>query len=312
MFNLSDVFSGIAMSEDAGEQAALVTITAVTGSSSRNPGTQIAVSSGGRLFGSLSGGCIEQAVVAEALQAMNQMLPREVRYGQGSRYIDIRLPCGGAIDLLINPLGPPGLGRALVERLRLRGGFGIALPRRSGVPQLLDAEPTEELTIADEQVILRYCPPLRLVVAGHGGAVDCLRDIARASGIDTIVLSPDRELVARSSASGAQAHWLQSLDARLPLPLDGWTAFAMMFHDHDWEPSLLVEAVNSPAFFVGAMGSRRTHADRVERLVGLGLPRALTEKIVSPIGLIPSLRDPETLAISVLAQVVEQFNRHYA
>jgi len=158
-------------------------------------------------------------------------------------------------------------------------------------------------------VRVNHIPPLRLAIVGHGAGVDALRDIALASAADVLVASPDAEVIARTLAAGAQAELLHTPADALGFSLDHWTAAAMLFHDHDWEPELLAGVLASDAFFVGAMGSRNTHAERCERLRASGVDDARIAGIVAPIGLIPSMRDPETLAISVLAQVIERYNR---
>lgn len=310
MFNARGIFTGITEAQKAGVPAALVTITHVSGSSVRHPGTHMAVTAEGAMFGSLSGGCIEHAVIAEARQAIENGKPHCVRYGRGSPFIDIRLPCGGSVDLLINPLASErNIGRDLTSMLARRRPFALRLPRHEGQPEVGGELPEGRVAIEDDFIVVRHSPPLRLVIAGHGATVDCLRDLALASDIETQVFSPDEQQIERSLAAGAAVTWLRTSGSGLPLSLDHRTAFAMLFHDHDWEPSLLAGALDSPAFYIGAMGSRKTHAERCERLRGLGVVEADVERIVSPIGLIPSLRDPETLAISVLAQVVDGFNR---
>lgn len=307
MFNAVDVFRGIQEAQAAGIPVALVTITDVSGSSVREIGAHMAITGDGAMFGSLSGGCIEHAVIAEAQKAIANGKPHSIRYGRGSPFIDIRLPCGGSVDLLINPLEPRDLGRELTLKLAQRRPFALRLPRHEGQPETCEF-PAGGISIEDDGIVIGHFPPLRLVISGHGATVDSLRDLALASSIDTLVLSPDEGQIERSLAKGAAATWLRSVSSGLPYALDQWTAFAMLFHDHDWEPSLLAGALKSPAFYVGAMGSRKTHAERCERLRRLGVSEMELKRIVAPIGLIPSLRDPETLAVSVLAQVIDGFN----
>ena len=121
-------------------------------------------------------------------------------------------------------------------------------------------------------------------------------------------LYADAAILDRAAACGAAAHQLKTHGPSDALVADAWTAIVCLFHDHDWEGPLLAQALGTPAFYVGAMGSRKTHAARLEGLRALGVAEADAARIVSPIGLIPSSRDPETLALSTLCQVVAAYN----
>ena len=308
MFNPRAVFRFIAEVQQQGLGAVLVTITAVTGASTRNPGAHLAVASDGRFGGSLSGGCIEAAVVAEALATLAEGVPRAVRFGAGSPFIDIRLPCGGGVDLLFNPL-EAGFGATLLALFERRQPIALHLPATRGTPSTAPGSQDFGITAQAHAVRVNHIPPLRLAILGHGAGVDALRDIALASAADVLVVSPDADLIARTVAAGAEAKLLHPPTDAPGLALDRWTAAAMLFHDHDWEPELLAGVLASDAFFVGAMGSRKTHGERCDRLRGSGVDEVAIGRIVAPIGLIPSMRDPETLAVSVLAQVIERYNR---
>lgn len=272
----------------AGRPAALVTVMAVEGASVRNPSAHMAVSENGAYIGSLSGGCIEAAVVAEAQKALAARHPATVRFGRGSPFLDIRLPCGGSVDLLISPPELTPSARKLVETLEARERLEFDLPTPSGEP-----------------VRLLHAPPLRLVILGHGGTVEALAALSSAIGCEAIAFSPDPQIVRRLAP---HAHLLKSAGNPPALPIDRWTAVACLFHDHDWEAALLSQALGSDSLYVGAMGSRLTHARRCEALHALGVDTAAIKRIRAPIGIIPSSRDPETLALSVLTEIVAAYN----
>jgi len=293
---------------NAGQGAVLVTVTDVTGASVRNPGAQMAVGHDGEYVGSLSGGCIEKAVVAEALEALAAGTPRRIAYGAGSPIIDIRLPCGGRVDLLFTPLGDATLPDSVLAAHRARRPITLALPTGPGQPPATSTA-SETGWSADRQVFrVRLVPPLRLVIAGHGATVEALVALAGAIDVACEVLSPDADIVARLAAGGTRAAVLETPRAAPTLAGDAWTAFVFLFHDHDWEEALITAALAAPSLYVGAMGSRKTHAARLEALSAAGFPMADLARIISPIGLIPSSRDPETLALSTLAQVVDAYN----
>lgn len=287
-----------------GERFVLVTLTNVEGSSSRGLGTHMAVSETGKSIGSLSGGCVEAAVVAQAREVLDAGRPASIRYGVGSPFIDIRLPCGGGIDLLFIPdpareaieVAVKGLaGRVPVWlRLGLDGAFHTStqpLPARSA-----------------DDFITRHDPDLQLLVLGHGSEPVAMAKLAMAHGAAVEVFSPDEVVLAAAGEAGAGTHLLTSLTTEAELRADRFTAIVFLFHDHDWETHLLAQALQGSAFFVGAMGSRQTHARRCAQLLANGMRDEDCARIVGPIGLIPASRDPQTLALSILAQVVAGYD----
>jgi xanthine dehydrogenase accessory factor len=113
-------------------------------------------------------------------------------------------------------------------------------------------------------------------------------------------------IVEDARARGGEAFLLKTPSPSPQLASDPRTAIVFLFHDHDWETELLAQALGQDALFVGAMGSRRTHEARLRALVDHGIPADRAACVVGPIGLIPATRDPETLALSVLAQIVKE------
>lgn len=311
MLNHRNIFRFLADGERAGQRMAIATVTRVEGSSIRDPGTHLAVAQDGSFTGSVSGGCLEAAIAAEAVEVIAAGQPRTVRYGKGSRFIDIRLPCGGAVELLINPWPSTDLARRLMEQLDQRRSVELRLPLDSGEISFRPTDGDFLFSGAADHVSVRHPPPLRLVIAGLGAVVDCLRRLATVAGLEAVVLSPDRSLVDACAADGNAAYWLKSMTQALPFPLDRWSALAVLFHDHDWEPQMLLEAIASDAMYIGAMGSRRTHGVRQERLRALGATDSAIGRIRSPIGILPSLRDPETIAVSTLCQVIDAASEAY-
>lgn len=311
MLNHRNIFRFLADGERAGQRMAIATVTRVEGSSIRDPGTHLAIGQDGSFTGSVSGGCLEAAIVAEAIEVIAAGQPRTVRYGKGSRYIDIRLPCGGAVELLISPWPGGDVAQRLLEQFDERRAIKLRLPVDGGA---ISFHPTDgDFLFSDhaDHVCVRHPPPLRLVIAGLGTVVDCLRRLATVAGLEAVVLSPDRSLVEACTAEGNAAYWLKSTTHALPFPLDRWSALAVLFHDHDWEPQMLLDAIASDAMYIGAMGSRRTHDQRQERLRALGATEPAIGRIRSPIGILPSLRDPETLAVSTLCQVIDAMSEAY-
>jgi xanthine dehydrogenase accessory factor len=308
MLNAARIFDFLADKAAAKQKTALVTVTDVTGASVRNPGAHMGVSDDGASIGSLSGGCIEAAVVAEALAAMITGAPHHVRYGAGSPIIDIRLPCGGTVDLLFSPIAKPDWARTVAAQMRQRHPALLNLPRTVGFPVLVDRGFDAATGWLGEDFIVRHAPPLRIVVLGHGGSVEALVGQAKSIEAEIEVITPDASIHARMAAQGVAAQLLTISSTPTPLTSDAWTAFVFYFHDHDWEGPLLAQALGIPSLYVGAMGSQKTHSVRAEHLRARAVPESRIAAIHAPIGLIPSSRDPETLALSTLAEIVQAYN----
>lgn len=258
--------------------AALCTVVGIEGSWSRRLGAQLAVLPDGSTRGSLADGCLERAL-AEAARGASE--PQVLRYGRGSSFLDIRLPCGSAIDVLVEP----------APRLAPLAAAADALERR---------EPAE-LVLADglgAPFVRRYLPRLRLLILGSGPEVAALARLARAQGAEAIIAAPRGE--------GGDVALSLGQAPVLPAPLvpDAWTAIIVLFHDHEWERDLIPWALGTPAFYVGAQGGAAVRESRLERLAGAGLGQEAARRLRSPIGLFAGARTPSVLALSILAEVV--------
>jgi xanthine dehydrogenase accessory factor len=289
-----------------GEGVVLVTLTDVTGSAARAPGEHMAVAADGAAIGSFSGGCVEAAVIAEALDVLATGRGRLVRFGAGSRYIDIRLPCGGGIDLLFTPNPPIDQLTRAIALLEARRPVTLSLSR-AGALVAARAARIDAAGWTGEDFRVRHDPDLRLVILGHGAEPMALHEIATAYGAETVILSPQTSLVDEAHARGIAAHQLRTLGPSDHLTVDRWSAVVTLFHDHDWETALLVQALGGNPFFIGAMGSSRTHVERVRRLREAGADADAVDRIVGPVGLLHASRDPRTLALSIMAQVVQAY-----
>ena len=278
------IFQFIERCRANGEASALVTLTSTTGASSRDPGTHMAVSETGAYAGSFSGGCIEAAVVGEARAALADGHPRQVLFGAGSPFIDIRLPCGSGVEVLIDPAPNRTAIQAATAALTAR------------CPASLNAGMTPH-----GPFIRHYLPPLRLMVLGSGPEVTALARLAAAQGIGCTLAGPRGEAEVGLSLGGQSLGGL-SLGQAPDLAVDAWTAIAVLFHDHEWERGILPWALASPAFHVGAQGGKGAREARSEWLEPAAMAR-----LRSPIGLFPGARTPSVLALSVLSEIVAAY-----
>lgn len=292
-----------------GERSVLVAIAHVVLASSRNPGTLLGVSETGAWCGSLSGGCVEAAVIAEALRVLAQGRAELLRLGAGSPLIDIRLPCGGGLDLLIVPEPDATAVAGALALLNARQPVTLEIGLAGGLI-ISSLQPTQRATWYGQRLTVRLEPGLRIVVIGLGEEVIALARLGLAYGADVTALTPDQDAVTLVAAMGATAHQLLTPAASPLLQTDAATAVVLLFHDHDWEQALLAQALDQPALLIGAMGSRRTHALRLDAMRCAGIPEAKLARIEGPVGLIAMTRDPATLALSVLARIAQAYQGH--
>ncbi|MEE4153820.1 MAG: XdhC family protein [Erythrobacter sp.] len=292
----------------SGQRAVLVTVCAVEGSSMRNPGTIMGVAADGRFAGSLSGGCIENAVVSEALEALKAGAARVVRYGRGSSYVDIRLPCGGGLDLQFCPLDPASRFAAdCLALVEARSAFSIevgpegARCEEGWSPACFDP--------ASRTARFGHWPAPLLQITGHGAGVSALAQLAQPMGCEVRVLTPDERIIAALREEGLNALRLERRTQSDLMSGDPWTAFVFLFHDHDWEIELMHRALGLPHFYLGAMGGMRAHEARCAALRARAISEDRIAAIRSPIGLFHSSRDPHTLALSTLAEIIRTYQR---
>ncbi|WP_298301187.1 XdhC family protein [uncultured Erythrobacter sp.] len=291
--------------QSRGLRMVLVTVCGVEGSSMRNPGTIMGVAEDGSFAGSLSGGCIENAVVAEAIDVLTNGAPRVVRFGAGSSYLDIRLPCGGGLDLSFHVIEDTSFVQSCLASIEARTPFSIETG--PGGPRHV---PNWHQAVFDPEggeAIFGHYPGPDLQIIGHGGGVEALATMAAAFGCTARILTPDERLIQQLRPRGFAAHLLERTNQTDLLQSDPWTATVFLFHDHDWEIDLMEQALTMPHFYLGAMGGRRAYAFRNEALSKRGVSQDQLDTIRAPIGLFHSSRDPHTLALSTLGEVIRSY-----
>lgn len=290
-----------------GNRCVLVTVGGVDGSSMRNPGTIMGVAEDGRYIGSLSGGCIENAVVAEALDVQKAGEPRVVRFGAGSPYMDIKLPCGGGLDLHFLPLFDGQLPRQCLTSISRREPFSLEL--LGNVARHISGWKRTQFDPATMTGVFGYWPLPRLLIIGHGAGIEALARLALSMDCEVEVLTPDERIERVLEIDRVSVQRLERTSQTELLKSDPWTAVVFLFHDHDWEIELLRAALSQPHFYIGAMGGKRAHANRRHALAEAGVSERSIETIHAPIGLFHSSRDPQTLALSALGEIIRAYQR---
>lgn len=286
----------------SGAEVALVVVTATEGGAVRTPGALMAVSRSGDYAGYVSGGCIDADVRLNAMAAMDSGQLRKLRYGEGSPFGDIRLPCGGAIDVLIVPNVTSEAISMMHDRLGKRESVRFAV--------LATGDIHIGVALGEASLFQTvFKPKLSLRIAGRGADCIALARLASASGFALRLQLPDAaDFEAVRSAGIGPVERLSTPCSPVPVKDDSSTAFVLMFHDAHWEAALLRQALGGPAFFIGAVGSTKTHAKRCESLRAAGMSAHDIQRIRGPVGLVPSMRDASMLAISTLAEIVEAFH----
>ena len=283
-YHAIDIFNFALARIDAGQRVVLVVLTEVAGASARPIGTPMAVCEDGSYAGYLSNGCVDVDIALHAQAALADGEARTVRYGAGSPYLDIRLPCGGGITAAIIPDPDVQTLRSCVDDLTNRTRTVLSLGRNA---------PAQN-----------YNPPLHVIAAGRGENLLFFIRTVNAAGLSVQALCPDDDEIDALGDAGASIVSFNYRNNAL-LDMDNQTAFITLFHDHDYELPLLQEALASQAFYIGAMGSRKTQATRLETLAKAGINQAALSRLRGPIGLVPSMRDAGRLAVSILAEIFE-------
>jgi xanthine dehydrogenase accessory factor len=289
----------------AGRPAALITIVSLDGPFSRPLGAQLAVAGDKRFAGSISGGCLEQALTEEAQIAMREGTNRVLRYGRGSPYLDVRLPCGGGIDLHVDASPDRALLQRAISLGRARKPFSLAFNSTSARSSLRLVEDPAEAR--DGEFVRQYQPRLRIVLAGRGWEIVAMSQMAQTANVELVVASQEPATLEFCKPYADQLIRLTTPASAPALPFDSHTAVACLFHEHEWEAPLLLDALRSPAFYVGALGSRQTHQRRVDTLRQLGAGPDDIARLTGPIGLFAS-HDPRSLAVSALAEIIKVWN----
>lgn len=264
---------------------ALATLTEIRGGAARTLGSHVVVAADGRFCGYVSGGCVEAAVAAEALLAIAEERDRTVKFGAGSAFFDIVLPCGGGITVAIHVLRDVAPIHEVLERLERRQPAGLQYDAERQLLRAVALQPRASFFNGDFSSI--YYPRTRIIVSGNTIEAQAVATIAKSSGYDVVIHTPDPDQEKKDIADA----------------IDASTAVVLMHHDLDAEKRVLEAALHSPAFYIGALGSTRTHACRTDRLRQAEWLNADINRIKAPIGIFGPARDSSSLALSVLADI---------
>lgn len=298
-----------------GKRIAIATVAQTWGSAPRRVGSQLVVSANAEMEGSVSGGCVEGAVVTEAIDAIADGQARMLEYGvTEDDAFAAGLACGGIIRIWLEPIGssmPVSDLEAIVQARTERKPIGYEVNTITGARQLIGPSDVEDRFRADksgmdedgERLFTIHNPPLRLVVVGGVHIAQALVPMARIAGYDPIIVDPREAFASDARFPGVQLvhEWPdEALDALGPDPR---TAVVLLTHDPKLDDPAIHTALRSDVFYIGALGSRKTQAKRIERLKNAGFTEADLARIHGPVGLAIGSSGPAEIAVSILAEM---------
>ena len=308
LFGLAeDVRPAMRAARAAGEPAALVTLHTVRGGGPRPPGAQMLLSAG-VVSGFLSGGCIEGDIAIHASRTIQDGEPRHLVYGEGSPWKDIRLLCGGRLDILVERVTPddPALLEILSETDARRSAIWVTNGRSRRVERAARSDaPDCTVYMTPFEVRRCYRPPQRLAVVGADPIALAVASLGAQAGFETTLVRPNGPQapppilgVAYSRAAPNQA--------LAAIGLDHWTAVAVATHDWETDEDALLTALPSKAGYVGVLGARRRLSERFARLRAAGVSETALSRLHAPIGLDLGGKAPWDVAVAVIAQIIAE------
>ena len=289
-----------------GEPMAIATVVSTWGSAPRPRGSHMLVHADGRFEGSVSGGCVESDILATAAEVIAGAPPVVKRYGvEDASAWEVGLPCGGEIAVMVQPVSAEGFDPELFDRIEEARAGGQALPVTTDLATgHSDLRPVE----TGEVFVNRYDPPRRLLIVGAVQIAQALAGLARELGIATVVIDPRARFLTEERFPGVTLddRWPDEAIAALkPGPA---TAVVTLSHDTKIDDPALIAALNSNAAYVGALGSKRSHAARRERLAEAGLSAEAIDRVEGPVGIDIGAIGPSEIALSIAAAMVAAFN----
>jgi len=271
----------------AERKIALVTLVNIEGNAPYPVGSQMLVNELGDFVGQITGGCAESAIADQAVVAITNAENQTQRYGLDSPYFDIQLPCGSGIDVYFD------CQQSLDELLLIQHD--------------LDARRASTFEIGG--IAKTYLPTARLIVLGQGPILLELAQLAMAGGFEVVCVAQNEDTQNLLQRANLGCHKLDRA-VELSAACDEYTAVVSLFHEHDLEIELLKNALKTDAFYIGALGSQKTHAARIDKLSEAGVGQSDLGRIYGPVGIDIGADTPGQIAISILAEMIGVMNRY--
>jgi xanthine dehydrogenase accessory factor len=289
----------------AGQRAVLGTLVRTWGSAPRPVGALVAIRGDGLVAGSVSGGCIEDDLVARVRSnaaAVNR--PERVTYGvTAEEAFRFGLPCGGTIELVLEPLSEQSQTAQLLARVEAGRQTLRRLDMTTGVVQLEDGSGRDLLSVTEQALLTVHGPRLRLLAIGAGQLTHFVATMALALDYAVTLCDPRTEYADGWHVPGTLLLRTMPDDAVVEFKPDANTAILALTHDPKLDDLALIEALKSTAFYVGAIGSRRNQDKRKARLVEFGVTETQLARLHGPVGIKNGARTPPEIAVAILAEL---------
>jgi xanthine dehydrogenase accessory factor len=290
---------------DSGEYTLLATVVRTWGSAPRPVGSMMTIRGDGHVRGSISGGCIEDDLIARVQSGeYRATTPQVLTYGLSADEAHrFGLPCGGTLQIVVECVTPASQLAPLLTAIKRQGRVTRELDLNSGAATLRSGAHAGNLVLSRDRLVTVHGPRYRLVIVGAGQLTRYVAGMARALDYQVIVCDPREEFIGEWDIEGVELSREMPDDLILRLELDANCAVLALTHDPKLDDMALLEALKSPAFYVGAIGSRSNNRKRRERLSLFDVSAAEIARLHGPVGLHLGARTPPEIAISILAEM---------
>jgi xanthine dehydrogenase accessory factor len=289
-----------------GHPVAIATVVQTWGSAPRPVGSWLAIRQDGQVSGSVSGGCVEDDLIRRVqTDILTRSTPELVVYGvsqqEAARF---GLPCGGTLRLLVEPKPELAVLEKLLELISSHQITLRTVDLSTGKSTLTTGSRHDEFTCSEKEMRTSYGPRWRMVIIGAGQLSLYTADFALASDFEVIVIDPREEYAEGIDRSDISFYTGMPDDVLLEIGVDAHTAVVALTHDPKLDDMALMEALKSPAFYVGALGSRNNTQKRKERLLEFDLSQEQVNRLHGPVGIYIGALTPPEIAVSILAEVI--------
>jgi xanthine dehydrogenase accessory factor len=289
-----------------GRRIAIATVVQTWGSSPRPIGSWLAIRDDGQVVGSVSGGCVEDDLIRRVqTEILVRNLPEMVVYGvsreEAARF---GLPCGGTLRLLVEPRPEQAILESILAAIEDHQLILREVDLQTGKSVLRSGTKTDGFSLADRTMQTSYGPRWRMFVIGAGQLSLYVANFAVASDFDVIVIDPREEYAEGLDLKGVQFIKGMPDDVMQELGIDSHTAIVALTHDPKIDDLALIDALQSEAFYIGALGSLTNTLKRKERLREFNVSSEQLERLHGPVGLAIGALTPPEIAVSVMAEII--------
>jgi xanthine dehydrogenase accessory factor len=289
-----------------GKRVALATVVQTWGSSPRPVGSWLAIREDGQVVGSVSGGCVEDDLIRRVQsEILTRTTPELVKYGVSrDEAVRFGLPCGGTLELLVEPRPEVFILEAIMSGIRKRSIVLRRVNLSTGESTLTIGGHSDQFLFSSEMMQTIYGPRWRMLIIGAGQLSLCLANFALTSDFDVTIIDPREEY--SEGIKSDEIQFIQGMpdDVMQELGVDSHTAIVALTHDPKIDDLALIDALQSQAFYIGALGSHTNTQKRKDRLREFKVSSEQLNRLHGPVGLAIGALTPPEIAISIMAEVI--------